>query len=88
MGVRIIFYGRGLSGTDLWGGDLVGHPLHGQGPGGVSYTCGETSDGTDDREDTGWEVEIHLRGGSKGGGGILDNGGVYQAAEEHGRTVH
>ena len=31
---------------------------------------------------------IHLGGGSKGGGGFLDDGEVYQAAVEHGCTVH
>ena len=29
-------------------------------------------------EDNGREVEIHLGGGSKGGGGVLDNGGICQ----------
>ena len=38
---------------------------------------GETDDSTAPAEDTGKEVEIHLGGGIKGGGGILDNGGVY-----------
>ena len=32
-------------------------------------------------------MKIHL-GGGKGGGGNLENGGVYQAVEEHGCTVH
>ena len=39
-------------------------------------------------EDTGREVEIHIVGSGKGGGGILDNGGVYQAAVEPGCIVH
>ena len=39
-------------------------------------------------EDTGREVEIHIVGSGKGGGGILDNGGVYQATSEHGHTLH
>ena len=39
-------------------------------------------------EDTGRDVEIHLRGGGKGGGGVLDDGGIRQAAPEHGRTVY
>ena len=39
-------------------------------------------------EDTGREVEIHIGGGGKVGGGILDNGEVYQAAAEHGCTLH
>ena len=49
---------------------------------------GETDDGTAPAEDTGREVEIHLGGGGKGGGKILDDGGIYQAAAEHGCTVH
>ena len=60
---------------------MGGHPSHGQGPGGVS-------NGTAPAEDTGWKVDIHLGGGDKGGGGILDDGGVHQAAAEHGRIVH
>ena len=39
-------------------------------------------------EDTIKEVEIHLGGGGKGGGGILGDGGVYQAAKEHSFTLH
>ena len=67
---------------------MGGYPLHGQGPGGVSDLGGETADGTVTVEDTGQKVEIHLDGGGKGGGGILDDGGVYQAAAEHSCTVH
>ena len=59
-------------------------PPPGQGPGGVSDPGGETDDRTDTAEDTGQEVEIYLGGGGR----LLDNGGVYQAAAEHGRTVH
>ena len=59
---------------------MVGHPPHGQGPGEVSDPGGNTADRTSTAEDTGREVEIHLGGGGKGGGGILDNGGVYKAA--------
>ena len=33
-------------------------------------------------------MEINLISGGKGGGNILDDGGVYQAAAEHGCTVH
>ena len=58
------------------------------GPGGVSDLGGETADSMDIAEDTGHGVEISLGGGSKGDGGILDDGGIYQAAAEHGRTVH
>ena len=67
---------------------MGGHPLYGQGPGGVSDLGGDTADRKDPAEDTRWEVEIHLGSGGKGGGGILDNGEVYQAAAENGCTVH
>ena len=33
-------------------------------------------------------MKIHLGGVGKGGVGILDNGGVCQAAAEHSHTVH
>ena len=39
-------------------------------------------------EDSGREVEIHLGGGGKVGGSILDDGGVYQAVAGHGRKLH
>ena len=32
-------------------------------------------------------MEIHLRGGGKGVEGVLDYGGIRQAAPEHGLTV-
>ena len=73
-----------IFGADTW---LV-TPPHGKGPGGVSDPGGETDDGMAPTEETGQEVDIHLGSGGKGGGGILDDGGVYQAAAEHGRTVH
>ena len=57
--------------------------------GGGSDPGGKTADGTGTVEDTGQEVGIHLGSGDgKGGGGILNDGGVYQAAAEHGRTLH
>ena len=88
MGVQIIFKGCCPGGTALWSRDLGGHPLHRQGPGGVSDPGGEMADGTAPAEDTGWEVEIHLDGGGKAGIGIFDYGGVYQAAAEHSCRVH
>ena len=39
-------------------------------------------------EDNGRDVEIHLGGGGKGGGGFLDYVGIRQAEPEHGRTVY
>ena len=35
-----------------------------------------------------FRMSIHLIGGGKEGGGIIDNGGLYQAAAEHGCTIH
>ena len=39
-------------------------------------------------EDTVQEVKIHLSGGGKVGGGIIDNVGVYKASAEHICIVH
>ena len=39
-------------------------------------------------EDNGQDVGIHVGGGSKGGGRFLDDGGILQAAPEHGHTVY
>ena len=73
-----------IFGADTW----VVPPPHGQGTGGISDPGVEKADGTAHADDNGREVEIHLCGGSKVGGRILDDGGVYQAAPEHGRTVN
>ena len=56
--------------------------------GGVSDPGGETADGTAPAEENVWDVEIHLRSGGKGGGRVLDDGGICQAAPEHGGTVY
>ena len=53
----------------------------------VSGSDSEMVDGTAPAEDNGQEMYIHLSGDGKGGGGVLDNGGIHQAAPEHGRTV-
>ena len=93
-GVHLIFKGRGVGGAGVAGGAalrigyLGDHPLHGQGSGGVSGPGGDTVDGTAPAEDTGREVEIHFGGNGKGGYGVLDNGGINQEAQEHGRTVY
>ena len=55
---------------------------------GVSDQGDEMVDGASPEKDTSQEVEINLDGGGKGGGGILNDGGVYQAAVEHGCTLH
>ena len=34
------------------------------------------------------EVDIHLVGGGKVGGGVIEDGGICQAAPEQGRTLH
>ena len=39
-------------------------------------------------EENGRDMEIHLGGGGKGGGGYLDDGLIRQAAPEHGLTVY
>ena len=62
--------------------------MHGQGPGGVSDLGVETADRTSPEEEIRQEVDIHLGGGGKGGGRIIDYGGVYQAAAKNSRTVH
>ena len=67
---------------------MDGHPPHGQGPRGVSEPGGDIADGTAPAEDTGQEVEIHLRGGGKGEGVILDDGVLYQVVAEYSSTVH
>ena len=46
------------------------------------------ADGTSPTEDNGREVEIHLDGGGKGGGGVLDYEEIRQAVPEHSHTLH
>ena len=46
------------------------------------------ADGKAPAEDTGREMEIHIGSGGKKEGRILYNGGLYQAAAEHSRTVY
>ena len=48
----------------------------------------ETSERKDLVEDNGRDVEIHLSSGSKGGGGVLDDGGICQGTPENGHTVY
>ena len=33
-------------------------------------------------------MDIHLGGNGTGGRGVLDDGGIHQAATEHDRTLH
>ena len=73
-----------LFGAETW----VVTPRMAKALGGVSYPCGESADRTDTAEDNGWDVEIHLVGGRKGGGGFLGDGGIRQAEPEHVRTVY
>ena len=54
----------------------------------VSGSGSKMVDGTAPAEDNGQEMYIHLSGDGKGGGGVLDNGGIHPAAPEHGCTVH
>ena len=44
--------------------------------------------GGDPTAETWWELEVHLDGGGKGGGGVLDDGGINSAMTENGRTVY
>ena len=46
----------------------------------VSGTGGETIDRTAPAEDTGREVDTHLKGDGTGGVRVLDDGGIHQAA--------
>ena len=46
------------------------------------------ADGTAPVEDTRREVDINLVGDDKGGGGVVDDEVIHQAAPEHGCTVH
>ena len=39
-------------------------------------------------EETGWEVDIHHGGDSKGGYGAIKNGGIHPAVPEYGCIVH
>ena len=39
-------------------------------------------------EDKGRDVEIHLGGSCKGGGRVLDDGGIRLASPEHSHTVY
>ena len=61
-GVRLLFQIRGAGGTDIWIGDIGGHPLHGKFPGGVSVPGGETADREAPVEETIQEVDVHLSG--------------------------
>ena len=67
---------------------MGGHPPHGQVPVGVSDPGGETDDRKAHAVENGRDVEIHLGGGGKGGGGVLDDTGISQVAPEHGCTLY
>ena len=54
----------------------------------ISYPGVETADRKAPTEDNGRDVEIHLGGDGKGGGGFPDNGGICVAVPEHSRTVY
>ena len=86
--VKIICLGRGTGSAALLIGILGGHPPHGKGTGGFSGPGSETSDGTATAENTGQDVNIHFVSNGKGGGRVLDNGEIHQAAQEHSHTVH
>ena len=73
-----------LFGAETW----VVTPCMGKALGGFQTQVARQLSGKLPCEDNGRDVEIHLDGGSNGGGGVLDNGGICQAALEHGRTVY
>ena len=73
-----------LFGEETW----VVTPRMGLALGGELYPGGETADRTAPTENNGQDVEIHLGSGGKGGGGFLNDGGIRQAAPEHGCTVY
>ena len=57
-------------------------------PRGLPGPVGVAIDGADAAAEGGWEVGVHFYGGSKGGGGVWDYGGVHSAKVEHGCAVH
>ena len=73
-----------LFGSETW----VVTTRMGKALGGGSGPGDKTADGTAPAEDTIRAVDIHLVGDDKGGGGVIDNEGIHQAAPEHGRTLH
>ena len=67
---------------------MVGHPPHGQGLGRVPGLGGAASDRADPVTENILEVGVHLISNGKGGGRVIDDGGVNSAKVEHGRTIH
>ena len=88
LGFRILFKGCDPGGTALRSGYLGGNPPQGKGPWGASDPVVKTTEGKTPTEDNGWDVDINLSGSGNVCGGVLDNGGIHQAAPEHGRTVY
>ena len=72
------FFIRVAGGAALWIRYLGGHPLNGKISWGVSVLGGDTADGEAPSEETGQELDIHLGGNGKGGGGVHDDGGLHQ----------
>ena len=56
--------------------------------GGGSGPGSETVDRTAPAEGTGQEVDTHLGGEGKGGGGVLEDVVIHPEVPEHGHTVH
>ena len=87
--VSSFFFEAVIQAVLLFGADTcVVTPRMGKALGGGSDPGDEMADGTSPTKDNGHEVDIHLGGGGKGGGRVLDDVGICQAAPEHGRTVH
>ena len=67
---------------------MGGRPPHGQGLGRVPGLGGAASNRAAPVAENILEVGVHLISNDKGGGRVIDNGGVNSAKAEHGRTIH
>ena len=87
-GVRIFLQSRCPVGVSLLSGDMGGYPPHGTVPGGFTRPGGAATTREASTEEAGWDMGVHLGGGGKIGGGVLDDGDLHLAKAEYGRTVY